>query len=311
MRPRARQGAPERLPTGGCTRPRCGHRFDAGSGSTRNLRKRCHRRRGRTLSDDVLPIRTDERSPRNQLVSSGRGRPLTGVTLTDADAIERRHGTFRHCQFHSAPTRDLVLAKGRLGRWSRADDRTCTESEVPHPPGGPMTSLDIVIPARNEDARASIARCTRIAPASPKPTSASTSPSTAASTAPRTSSAAHAVEDEHVVLHMFPKLGKGGVLMETFRRCDGELIGFVDADCATPPAELARLAVWPGHPVMASSAAGGCRPRSLRARDSGDGNSASRADSPGVCDVCSTCRMPTRSVERRCSTATSWSRWSH
>ena len=24
----------------------------------------------------------------------------------------------------------------------------------------------------------------------------------------------------------FPKLGKGGVLMETFRRCDGDLVGF-------------------------------------------------------------------------------------
>lgn len=29
--------------------------------------------------------------------------------------------------------------------------------------------------------------------------------------------------------------------METFRRCDAELVGFVDADCATPPAELARM----------------------------------------------------------------------
>ena len=38
-----------------------------------------------------------------------------------------------------------------------------------------------------------------------------------------------------------PKLGKGGVLMETFRRCDADLVGFVDADCATPPAELARM----------------------------------------------------------------------
>jgi hypothetical protein len=39
----------------------------------------------------------------------------------------------------------------------------------------------------------------------------------------------------------FPKLGKGGVLMETFRLCDGEVVGFVDADCATPPAEFLRL----------------------------------------------------------------------
>ena len=52
---------------------------------------------------------------------------------------------------------------------------------------------------------------------------------------------AHAADDDRVVLHEFPKLGKGGVLMETFRRCDAELVAFVDADCATPPAELARM----------------------------------------------------------------------
>ena len=52
---------------------------------------------------------------------------------------------------------------------------------------------------------------------------------------------AHAADDDRVVLHEYPKLGKGGVLMETFRRCDADLIGFVDADCATPPAELARM----------------------------------------------------------------------
>ena len=51
----------------------------------------------------------------------------------------------------------------------------------------------------------------------------------------------HARADARVVPHQFPKLGKGGVLMETFRRCDADLVGFVDADCATPPAELARL----------------------------------------------------------------------
>ena len=53
---------------------------------------------------------------------------------------------------------------------------------------------------------------------------------------------AHADNDERVVVHEYPKLGKGGVLLETFRRCEADLIGFVDADCATPPAELARLA---------------------------------------------------------------------
>jgi glycosyltransferase involved in cell wall biosynthesis len=53
----------------------------------------------------------------------------------------------------------------------------------------------------------------------------------------------HALHDQRVVLHEFPKLGKGGVLMETFRRCDADLVGFVDADCATPPGELARMTV--------------------------------------------------------------------
>jgi glycosyltransferase involved in cell wall biosynthesis len=51
----------------------------------------------------------------------------------------------------------------------------------------------------------------------------------------------HADIDPRVELHEFPKLGKGGVIMESFRRCDADVIGFVDADCATPPAEFLRL----------------------------------------------------------------------
>jgi glycosyltransferase involved in cell wall biosynthesis len=53
--------------------------------------------------------------------------------------------------------------------------------------------------------------------------------------------AMHAREDHRVKLLSFPKLGKGGVLVESFRRCGGDIVGFVDADCATPPAELLRL----------------------------------------------------------------------
>lgn len=53
--------------------------------------------------------------------------------------------------------------------------------------------------------------------------------------------ARHVRADPRVVVHHYPKMGKGGVLMETFRRCDTDLIGFVDADCATPPAELVRM----------------------------------------------------------------------
>lgn len=54
----------------------------------------------------------------------------------------------------------------------------------------------------------------------------------------------HAARDPRVGWIEYPKLGKGGVLMECFRACaagDAELIGFVDADGATPPAELMRL----------------------------------------------------------------------
>lgn len=54
----------------------------------------------------------------------------------------------------------------------------------------------------------------------------------------------HAAEDPRVGWIEYPKLGKGGVLMEAFRACaagDADLIGFVDADGATPPAELVRL----------------------------------------------------------------------
>lgn len=53
---------------------------------------------------------------------------------------------------------------------------------------------------------------------------------------------AHARRDERVRLLEYPKLGKGGVLAATFRRSDADYVGFVDADGATPPAELRRLA---------------------------------------------------------------------
>jgi glycosyltransferase involved in cell wall biosynthesis len=50
------------------------------------------------------------------------------------------------------------------------------------------------------------------------------------------------LEDERIRMLEFPKLGKGGVLMEAFRHCDADQVGFVDADCATPPREIGRLA---------------------------------------------------------------------
>lgn len=51
----------------------------------------------------------------------------------------------------------------------------------------------------------------------------------------------HGAVDPRVVLLDFPKLGKGGVLMEAFRHTDAPLVGFVDADCATSPGEFRRL----------------------------------------------------------------------
>jgi glycosyltransferase involved in cell wall biosynthesis len=53
---------------------------------------------------------------------------------------------------------------------------------------------------------------------------------------------AHARDDDRVLSFDYPKLGKGGVIAETFARSDAELIAFVDADGATPPRELLRLA---------------------------------------------------------------------
>jgi glycosyltransferase involved in cell wall biosynthesis len=53
---------------------------------------------------------------------------------------------------------------------------------------------------------------------------------------------AHERADRRVRSFEYPKLGKGGVIAETFSRSDADLVGFVDADCATPPRELLRLA---------------------------------------------------------------------
>jgi glycosyltransferase involved in cell wall biosynthesis len=52
----------------------------------------------------------------------------------------------------------------------------------------------------------------------------------------------HASDDARVELFSYPKLGKGGVIAETFRQADADLVAFVDADGATPPQELLRLA---------------------------------------------------------------------
>jgi glycosyltransferase involved in cell wall biosynthesis len=57
----------------------------------------------------------------------------------------------------------------------------------------------------------------------------------------------HRAVDERVELIEYPRLGKGGVIAETFERSDADLLGFVDADGATPPDELLRLARTAHH----------------------------------------------------------------
>jgi glycosyltransferase involved in cell wall biosynthesis len=106
--------------------------------------------------------------------------------------------------------------------------------------GGVRLRLDIVIPAHNEEAR--------IGPMLAAYRSRCTDPDVRFLAAldwctdgTEDVVAAHAEEDPRVRMFRYPKLGKGGVIMETFRHCDGDFIGFVDADCATPPPELLRL----------------------------------------------------------------------
>ena len=139
--------------------------------------------------------------------------------------------------------------------------------------------------------------------ASPRPTSASTSPSTAAATTPPTSCAARPPTTTGSSLHEFPKLGKGGVLMETFRRCDADLVGFVDADCATPPAELAPAHRRAAQTPTASSPAAATPPRSRRQPASRARSRHVERASRGACAGCSTCPTPTPSAAPRCAPA--------
>ena len=51
----------------------------------------------------------------------------------------------------------------------------------------------------------------------------------------------HAAADHRIRGVEYPRLGKGGVLAEAFRSSNADLVAFVDADCATPPAEVEVL----------------------------------------------------------------------
>jgi glycosyltransferase involved in cell wall biosynthesis len=100
--------------------------------------------------------------------------------------------------------------------------------------------LDIVIPAHNEEGRIDrTLRAYRATVHEPNARFLVAMDSCTDGTADVVRS--HMEVDSRVELHAYPKLGKGGVIMESFRHCDAEVIGFVDADCATPPAEFLRL----------------------------------------------------------------------
>src|SRR5688500_12787228 len=156
------------------------------------------------------------------------------------------HGMSHECTPRTTETAmtDSTTARRRSARpppaaSSRTHDFPAAARQRPRP-GRPPMRLDLVIPAHNEEHRidrtlrayrsACTALDTRFLVALDRCTD-------------RTAEvvAAHARDDERVRLLEYPKLGKGGVIMETLRRCTAELVGFVDADCATPPTEMHQL----------------------------------------------------------------------
>jgi glycosyltransferase involved in cell wall biosynthesis len=101
--------------------------------------------------------------------------------------------------------------------------------------------LDIVIPAHNEEARIGrMLAAYRRACADPDVRFLVAMDDCRDRTAHVV--AAHREDDHRVECVAYPKLGKGGVIAESFRRADADLVAFVDADGATPPHELLRLA---------------------------------------------------------------------
>lgn len=101
--------------------------------------------------------------------------------------------------------------------------------------------LDIVIPAHNEEHRID-RTLTAYRAGCPQPTTRFHVALDHCTDRTADIVRGHQRADGRVTLHEYPKLGKGGVIAETFRRSDADLVGFVDADGATPPAELLRLA---------------------------------------------------------------------
>jgi len=102
-------------------------------------------------------------------------------------------------------------------------------------------SIEVVIPAHNEQhrlARTLRAYCDEIVADDVTITVAldDCTDGTAAIVADQ------AGRDRRVRAAEYPRLGKGGVLAEAMRASRADQIAFVDADCATPPAEVRLLA---------------------------------------------------------------------
>jgi len=99
--------------------------------------------------------------------------------------------------------------------------------------------LDLVIPAHNEANRIASTIVRYLAALGPEDRILVALDGCTDSTADVVVSTASG--DPRVEVLCYPKLGKGGVLIETFRRCRADVVGFVDADGATPPSELHSL----------------------------------------------------------------------
>lgn len=104
----------------------------------------------------------------------------------------------------------------------------------------PGLSLDVIVPAHDEEARIG-AMLSAYRAALPGPGVRFLVALDGCRDATRAVVEEHAAQDRRVRSYTYPKLGKGGVIQETARRCRTGWVAFIDADGATPPRELARL----------------------------------------------------------------------
>lgn len=109
----------------------------------------------------------------------------------------------------------------------------------PHPVEGPP-SVEIVIPAHNEQHR--IGRTLRAYSELVRRDLVITVALDDCTDRTRGVVEDHARRDPRIRIRSYPRLGKGGVIAEAMRASTADLVAFVDADCATPPAEVELLA---------------------------------------------------------------------